>query len=413
MVNINKIAWNNWSKECEDKRDISPKSVYISNNEGDNMGNENRNALEPLADSLVEGIASVGTVAVQASINVLMIGIKASYQLVKLVVDVGGIAYRVGTGSYEYEAATTKELEGKQLKTITDINYKITDYEEKAINLDNKFLNVGGFETGTMKDFIKYESCCKSDKLDLKACVGVNEFGEVQEVDFFKDGSLLIGGASRWGKTNIIYSIILSLMERYSENYLKMLLVDFKRVDLVRLDKYKNVIGGCICDSGKLNDMLNWIEKECDKRVELFNKLDVVNIEEYNSVSEGLKLSPIIVVIDEIAQVLIGDKKEVDKLRARLFKLISKCMCFGVYFIVCTQELSRETLGKMKNNFTQTIGTKCADKTASDLVIKDADLETIKTKGRAKIDSSEGVTEFQGYYTTKDDFIKLLADKRK
>ncbi|WP_250674411.1 FtsK/SpoIIIE domain-containing protein (plasmid) [Paraclostridium ghonii] len=368
-----------------------------------------KNALEPLADGLVEGINLLGTVAIQASVNVIALSSKGISELIKLVVDVTNIGYQCATGTYDYEVATTDEAEKTKLKSITDIEYKKIDYEYKPIQ--TKYLELSSFDCG-LKEFVKFKRNNEVEDNSLKCFIGENENGKTQELDLFKDGSLLIGGASRFGKTSLIYSILLSFMDRYDPNYLRMVLVDFKEVDLVRLDKYKHIISNCITDVNKLNNLLTWCENECKNRAEKFRENDVSNIQDFNKISE-IKMQPIIVVIDEIAQVLIGDKKQTDKIKDRIFKLVSKSMCFGVYWIVCTQELSRETLGRMKINFTQSIGLKCADKIASDMIIKDGNLEDIKIKGRAKIENSEGITEFQSYWTTKEDFERILKNKRK
>lgn len=117
------------------------------------------------------------------------------------------------------------------------------------------------------------------------------------------------------GKTSLLYSILLSLMDRYDSDYLKIVLVDFKQVDLVRLDKYKHVISNCITEITRFRSLLSWIEEECNKRAKLFREYDVANIEEFNNLNIN-KLQPVVIVIDEIAQILSAEKKESDEIKA-------------------------------------------------------------------------------------------------
>lgn len=409
MYNLNKVAWNNWSKETEAKRDIGPKNIKANIIRGTDSMSDNRNALEPLADGVVEGINVLGSVAIQATVNIVALTFKGVSELAKLISDVTVIGYQCATGSYEYEATTTEEVDKSKLNRITDLEYKKIEYDYKPIQVE--YLKMEEFGEG-IKDFVKFESNKVAGPNSLSCCIGINEHGKRQMLDLYKDGSLLIGGASRWGKTSLIYSILLSFMERYEPEHLRIALVDFKEVDLVMIDKYKHVMSNCITDTDKFNSLLSWCEDECKRRVEKFRELGVSNIKEFNEKS-NIKIPPILIVIDELAQVTVGVKKGCENVKDRIFKLVSKSMAFGVYWIVCTQELSRETLGKMKINFTQSIGLKCIDKVASDLIIKNGDLEDIKVKGRAKIDNSEGITEFQSYWTTKEDFERILKDKRK
>lgn len=380
-----------------------------------NNDNNNSNPLESTADSLLMCINTFASVGLQIASNLIVLGGKATWCAVELVSDCIGITYRVCTGTYNYE----NEKKGYYIEDYSNCvqgglcrtsNKPIIEYNENSIN--NEYIEIETFESMEIPKTCKYKS--NKDDIDntLKAYIGVGERNKQQCIDFYKDGSLLIGGASRWGKTSLIYSLLLSLMDRYSSKYLRIILVDFKQVDLVRVDKYNHVTGECIIDSERFIGMLSWAEAECDNRVKILKSLDASNIQEFNNISNQ-KLQPIIIVIDEIAQVLCGEKKETDKIKTRLHKLICKSMAFGLYFVVCTQELSRDTLGKMKINFTQSIGLKCVDRIASDLIMKDGDLENIKVKGRAKIDNSEGTTEFQTYLVKLEEFNEYLKDNKK
>ena len=67
----------------------------------------------------------------------------------------------------------------------------------------------------------------------------------------------------------------------------------------------------------------------------------------------------------------------------------------------------------MKNNFCQNIGFHTKDKDATDLIIKDGDLHLIKNKGRAKIETSEGIEEFQSYFIDLKEVDSRLKDFKK
>lgn len=115
------------------------------------------------------------------------------------------------------------------MKTFTDNpNTKAISSENLLPKLDvPQYLSLDSFDNYTLPEKCSYKSLKKDINNTLKCYIGVN-IRSVQEIDFFKDGSLLVGGASRWGKTGLLYSILLSLMDRYDSDYLKIVLVDFK-----------------------------------------------------------------------------------------------------------------------------------------------------------------------------------------
>lgn len=411
MVNLNKIAWDNWAKESELKRDISPKTCHDSKKtiRGTVNMSDNKNALEPLADSLANSINVIGTVVVQASTNILLFSVKGISELVKLIVDVGAIGYQCATGTYEYEAAATDERE--KLRSVTDIEYKKVDYEYKPIEVE--YLEIDDDLMGySLPKLAKFKSNNKDTSNTLKAYVGVGELKQQQVIDFYKDGSLMIGGMSRWGKTSLILSICTSLMDRYDSRELRIVLVDFKMVDLYRLDCYKHIKEECINTIERFNDLMEGIRNQINKRTELFRELEVSNIVEYNEKSDK-KLRPMVIVVDEIARIINHPSVDKKKMQTKISELVSVSMAFGIYWVIASQELSKETLGKMKVNFGQSVGLKCQSKDDSDLIMTNGELENLNDKGRCRIKNSEGIKEFQSYYLEIDEIREILKDKRK
>ena len=121
----------------------------------------------------------------------------------------------------------------------------------------------------------------------------------------------------------------------------------------------------------------------------------------YNKKSND-KLTYIIFVIDELVQVTIDND-----IKKRLHEIMSKCASYGIYFILASQDCAKETIGRCKINISHTIGLHTRDKTDSDLVIKNGDLEEIKVKGRAKYDCGD-ITEFQSFYISEEQIKSLL-----
>ena len=359
------------------------------------------NPLEPVADAVLVATSLFLELGVKSICNLTILTSKAIGQIVNYLFE---DKPKYESFNYETEVATTNNLFNLQdkVKECTNINYLPTK-EYSFMELEN--VNFEGLPSRA-----NYTSNKPPKNLfsTLEAYVGVNEHGKIQKIDFYKEGSLLVAGMSRWGKTSLILSMFTSLVETYPKEYLRIVLADFKGIDLVHLSKSNNVIS-CVENIEGFNKMLDWVEEQISKRKEYFQESKIQNIKAWNTKFNNI-MQPVVIIIDEIAVMLnsFNDKKNADNMRNRLARIISISMGYGIYWVVCTQELSRETLGKMKNNFGQRIGFHTADKDATDLIIKGAELENIKFPGRAKIETSQGITEFQSYYIELEEVLKRI-----
>ena len=359
------------------------------------------NPLEPVADAVLVATSLFLELGVKSICNLTILTSKAIGQIVNYLFE---DKPKYESFNYETEVATTNNLFNLQdkVKECTNINYLPTK-EYSFMELEN--VNFEGLPSRA-----NYTSNKPPKNLfsTLEAYVGVNEHGKIQKIDFYKEGSLLVAGMSRWGKTSLILSMFTSLVETYPKEYLRIVLADFKGIDLVHLSKSNNVIS-CVENIEGFNKMLDWVEEQISKRKEYFQESKIQNIKAWNTKFNNI-MQPVVIIIDEIAVMFnsFNDKKYADNMRNRLARIISISMGYGIYWVVCTQELSRETLGKMKNNFGQRIGFHTADKDATDLIIKGAELENIKFPGRAKIETSQGITEFQSYYIELDSVLKRI-----
>lgn len=359
------------------------------------------NPLEPVADAVLVAASLFLELGVKSICNLTILTSKAVGQIANYLFEDKS---KYESFNYETEVATTNNLFNLQdkVKECSNINYLPTK-EYSFMELEN--VNFEGLPSRT-----NYTSNKPPKNLfsTLEAYVGVNEHGKIQKVDFYTEGSLLVAGMSRWGKTSFILSMFTSLVENYPKEYLSIVLVDFKGIDLVHLNKSKNVFSS-VDNIESFNKVLAWVEERMEERKKCFREAKIQNIKDWNKKSKNI-MPPILIIVDEIAVMLnsFKDKKNADEMRNRLSKIISISMGYGIYWVVCTQELSRETLGKMKNNFGQRVGFHTADKDATDLIIKGSELENIKHQGRAKIETSQGITEFQSYFIELDSVLKRI-----
>lgn len=293
--------------------------------------------------------------------------------------------YRLVTGR-KFED-TIEVLEGDIMEVENIVKYEYIPTEE--IKDMSKEMNVIKFI------FIEGE------KEGIKACIGYDIEGNLKSFDML-EGHAMVGGASRWGKSSFLNVFITNITKTYTRNEVCFLGCDYKKADVYYFRNYNNFLG-MSTNKKEFMDQMKWLEKEMSKRADILDEANCRNVINYNK-KHDTKISYIIVVIDELIQVA-SDKDCKDKLHL----IMSKCASYGIYFLLATQDCTKETIGRCKMNCSQIVGFHTFDQTDSDTLIgKGYDLQDINVKGRCKIKNSEGIVETQIFYLEEEKIDEML-----
>lgn len=293
--------------------------------------------------------------------------------------------YRLVTGR-KFED-TIEVLEGDIMEVENIVKYEYIPTEE--IKDMSKEMNVIKFI------FIEGE------KEGIKACIGYDVEGNLKSFDML-EGHTMVGGASRWGKSSFLNVFITNITKTYTRNEVCFLGCDYKKADVYYFRNYNNFLG-MSTNKEEFMAQIKWLEKEMNKRADILDEANCRNVINYNK-KHDVKISYIIVVIDELVQV-VSDKDCKDKLHL----IMSKCASYGIYFLLATQDCTKETIGRCKMNCSQIVGFHTFDQTDSDTLIgKGYNLQDINVKGRCKIKNSEGIVETQIFYLEEDEIEEML-----
>ena len=134
---------------------------------------------------------------------------------------------------------------------------------------------------------------------------------------------------------------------------------DFKKSDIYYFRKFKHFTGEVATNTSEFFQAMSNLEKEMNKRAEILDKANCRNVISYNE-KHDKKFTYIIYVIDELP-LLTSDKKCADKLRL----IMGQCASYGIYFILATQDSTKESIGKCKMNVSQIVGFHTKDETDS------------------------------------------------
>ena len=178
-----------------------------------------------------------------------------------------------------------------------------------------------------------------TSKSPLTVCLGRNISGENITCNLADMPHLLVAGTTGAGKSVSLNVMLCSLLYKSSPEDLRLILVDPKRVELNRYNGLPHMlIKEAITDAPKVIRAMDWLISEMDNRYELFSKCGVNSIGAYNSkvlqTGQGKKIPYILMVIDEIGDLMLLVKNDIED---RIQRLAQLARAAGIHLIVATQ----------------------------------------------------------------------------
>lgn len=201
--------------------------------------------------------------------------------------------------------------------------------------------------TVTMREILESKAFRKR-KDNLTIPFGKDVGGEPYFYSLQKMPHLLIAGATGSGKSVCINSILISLIAQNSPDELKFILVDPKRVELSVYNKIPYLLTPVITEVDKTVNALRWCVAEMDRRYHVLSDTGYRNIEAYNWDNQDEKMTYIVLVIDELADLMTVAANEVE---AAIVRLAQMSRAVGIHLVLATQRPSVNVItGLIKAN---------------------------------------------------------------
>ncbi len=253
-------------------------------------------------------------------------------------------------------------------------------------------------EDVVLRELLQSKTYRKS-KGPLVLALGKDIEGNVVATDLAVMPHLLIAGATGKGKTVCVKSILASLLFMKTPEEVQLMLIDPKMVEFSTFNDIPHLITPVVTEPKKAAASLNWLITEMEERYRLFAQLRVRNIEVYNeSVENGeiempdedgnavgqsvnlvRKLPYIICVIDELADLMMLARAEVEDAIMRLAQL---ARAVGIHLIIATQRPSVNVLtGVIKANFPVRISFQVSSRTDSRCILDEIGAERLIGNG--------------------------------
>jgi len=178
--------------------------------------------------------------------------------------------------------------------------------------------------------------------------LGLDVSGNPTVADLSKMPHVLIAGATGSGKSVLVNAFIASILFRASPEEVKFIMVDPKRVELTGYNGIPHLITPVIVDPEKVVNALKWALGEMESRYKLFAEVHVRNISGYNELSGFQAMPYIIIIIDELADIMLLARNEVENDITRLAQM---ARATGIHLVLATQRPSVDVItGLIKAN---------------------------------------------------------------
>ena len=215
-------------------------------------------------------------------------------------------------------------------------------------------------------------------KHPLNFIIGVEPDGTPRYENLAKMPHLLIAGTTGSGKSVAINTILASFLMKNTPDTLRLLLIDPKMVELTSYEGIPHLLMPIVKDRKYASKVLKMAVSWMEYRYRLLAQVGAKGLESYNRKVKN-KLPYIVIVIDEFADLIMTQGKEVEEPLARLAQM---ARAVGIHLIVATQRPSVDVItGVIKANFPVRIAFRVPSKHDSRTILDTVGAERLLGKG--------------------------------
>jgi S-DNA-T family DNA segregation ATPase FtsK/SpoIIIE len=244
-------------------------------------------------------------------------------------------------------------------------------------------------ETIWLRDVVECESFAQS-KSKLAIALGKDINGRIVTADLASMPHVLIAGSTGSGKSVAINAMIMSVLFKSTPEQVRMILVDPKRVELGMYEGIPHLFTPIITEAKLAANALRNAVREMERRLKLLAANHVRNIDQFNKLFDGGSeylfddvnqepLPYIIIIIDELADLMMLDRANVEESITRLAQM---ARAVGIHLVLATQRPSVDVItGLIKANVPTRMSFRLATKVDSRTIIDSNGAESLLGKG--------------------------------
>jgi S-DNA-T family DNA segregation ATPase FtsK/SpoIIIE len=234
----------------------------------------------------------------------------------------------------------------------------------------------------------------KNTKAAIPIALGKDIAGKPVILDLARAPHLLIAGATGSGKSVCMNTLILSLLYRFTPDELRLIMVDPKVVEFTIYNPLPHLVAPVINDVKKVPIALNWAIAQMTWRYKVLAKVGARNLEAFNKRKIDPDAEPVldhegepipdrlpflVVIIDELADIMMTSKQDVETNLARIAQL---ARAVGIHAVIATQRPDVKVItGTIKANFPTRIAFQVSSVVDSRTIIDGKGAEALLGRG--------------------------------
>ena len=245
-------------------------------------------------------------------------------------------------------------------------------------------------ETIWLRDVIEAETFVNA-KSKLTLAMGKDINGRIVTADLATMPHVLIAGSTGSGKSVAINAMIMSILYKNTPEQVRMILVDPKRVELGMYEGIPHLFTPIITEPKLAANALRNAVREMERRLKLLASRSVRNLDQYNKLFENgmaslfdddeeqAPLPHIVIIIDELADLMMLDKSNVEEAITRLAQM---ARAVGIHLVLATQRPSVDVItGLIKANVPTRMSFRLATKVDSRTILDANGAESLLGRG--------------------------------
>ena len=261
----------------------------------------------------------------------------------------------------------------------------------------------------------------------LTVAMGKTIHGEPFLGDLATMPHLLIAGATGTGKSVALNAMLTSILFRATPEEVRLIMIDPKRLELGMYEEIPHLLTPVVVDPKQAANALTWAVREMEERYKTLAAEGVRNIDQYNRNIRAAALERpansdeplpkplpyIVVVIDELADLMMVARNEVEESVARLAQM---ARAIGIHLLLATQRPSVDVItGLIKANLPARVSFRVSSKVDSRTILDGNGAEQLLGKGDMLFlpPASSRLVRVHGPYISEQETARLAAFLRK